>query len=696
MIPRRTVLHIGSRSVALLSPKRLVLPAVTQSSVRYISATPACPEKAVGGDSCQHLRTEYKSLFHLPKESDLHTLKPDTQQPVTISGFLGKRRDTPKVTFADLTIGHGMSVSLVSGKGTDCHAELKRIPAHSSVSVTGLLVSKAGANGKPGTRELQLQSIHCLNPFDKSIIVSKGVRFPPQSRHLQLRFQPEYGRRLQFRSWLKNELGRQADQLGYTDIETPILFKSTPEGAREFLVPTRTKGKAYALPQSPQQYKQVLMASGLRGYRQFARCFRDEDLRSDRQPEFTQFDMEKAFATGSDVMSDIEVMVRGVWKEMGQRFVRADMEGAMIPVFKDSDYTERTTEIQSMPEEAFPRLKYQECMQWYGVDKPDLRIPNKITRIEHLISRDFASMISDLEKPVVEAWVVRFDNGEEEEVRKFVYEFLENLPAEYKNNKAGAPTAIVHNPRLPMCGFSSFGPGGLEAVEAQASPESGLNSLEPGDVVLFQAREEKMFQGGSTAMGEIRSMLWNSAVEKGLIKKPDAFCFLWVTDFPLFTPSGEDSAPGQGGTAGFSSTHHPFTAPLAEEDFELLFTEPLRAKADHYDLVLNGTELGGGSRRIHVAEIQEFVMRDILKMKPEGIAEFSHLLNALKSGCPPHAGFAFGFDRLSALLTDTSSIRDVIPFPKNMKGEDMFAKSPSKITEAQLETYHLQRRRSSV
>ncbi|KAL5612308.1 hypothetical protein BROUX41_000157 [Berkeleyomyces rouxiae] len=696
MMPRRLYLRATPTAATVRSSLSHLHPIVPLSHIRCVSGTAARFDQAASDASRQRLRSEYKSLFNLPKASELSMLKSDTQNPVTISGFIGKRRDTPNVTFADLTVSHGMSISVVAQKGFDCHAELKRIPAHSSVSVTGLLISKPGVNGKPDTKELQLQSIHCLNPFDKSIIVSKGVKFPPQSRHLQLRFQPEYGRRLQFRSWLKNELGKQADQLGYTDIETPMLFKSTPEGAREFLVPTRTKGKVYALPQSPQQYKQVLMASGVRGYRQFARCFRDEDLRADRQPEFTQFDMEKAFATGGDVMSDIETMVRGVWKEMEQKFVRIDMEGAMIPVLKGSDYTERAENVQAMPDEAFPRLTYQECMQWYGIDKPDLRIPNKIAQIETLVSSEFTSMVSDLKDPVVDAWVLRFDNGDKEEIRRFVYDFLENLPAEYKSNNAGAPTAIIHNPRLPMCGFSSLGPGGLDSIMSQTSPDTGLNDLEPGDVVLFQAREDKPFQGGSIPMGDIRSLLWNAAVEKGLIQKPDAFHFLWVTHFPLFTPSEKDDAPGQGGSAGFSSTHHPFTAPLAEEDFELLFTEPLRAKADHYDLVLNGTELGGGSRRIHVAEIQEFVMRDILKMKPEGIAEFSHLISALKSGCPPHAGFAFGFDRLSALLTDTPSIRDVIPFPKNMKGEDMFAKSPSKITDAELKTYHLQRRRATA
>jgi aspartyl-tRNA synthetase len=300
-------------------------------------------------------------------------------------------------------------------------------------------------------------------------------------------------------------------------------------------------------------------------------------------------------------------------------------------------------------------------------------------------------MITHLDEPVVEAFRFRpspVEEGNQPPTSSLVDELMKALPPALAQNPEGAPVALVVDSSKPLRGLS---PLGFEGAGALQSGEAGLEDfadLEDGDVLVFQARENKPFQGGSTALGTFRTLVYQAAVSKGLLPRDLSFQFLWVTDFPMFTPDNETD-PGQGGKAGFSATHHPFTAPLTDEDVELLATDPLKARADHYDLVVNGVELGGGSRRIHVAKMQEYIMREILKMTDEGLAQFSHLLEALRAGCPPHAGFALGFDRLVAVLTYTDSVRDVIAFPKSMKGEDLTVKSPGRITKEQLETYHL-------
>ena len=288
----------------------------------------------------------------------------------------------------------------------------------------------------------------------------------------------------------------------------------------------------------------------------------------------------------------------------------------------------------------------------------------------------------------MEAFRFRPESGDVNAAAGFVDELMSALPAPLAKSSDGAPVVLIFNSKKPLSGLSSLG---YDGVESLTSGEAGLDDftdLEDGDILVFQARENKPFSGGSTALGTVRNLVYHQAVSTGLLPRSFDFKFLWVVDFPMFTPSN-DADPGQGGTAGFSATHHPFTAPLTDEDVELLATDPLRAKADHYDLVVNGVELGGGSRRIHLAKMQEYVMREILKMTDQGVAQFSHLLEALRAGCPPHAGFALGFDRLVAVFTHTDSVRDVIAFPKSMKGEDLSVKSPGRITKEQLETYHL-------
>lgn len=299
--------------------------------------------------------------------------------------------------------------------------------------------------------------------------------------------------------------------------------------------------------------------------------------------------------------------------------------------------------------------------------------------------KSFVSTITYLEDPIVDAFKFRPSVVTANTMSVFD-ELRKKLPTALANNPDGAPVTLLVDSKKPLRGLAPLGFEGVEALESADL----LSDLEDGDVLVLQARKNKPFQGeGSTALGTYRSMLYREAVSADMLAHDLSFKFLWVTDFPMFTPSNETD-PGQGGKAGFSATHHPFTAPLTDADAKLLATDPLKARADHYDLVVNGVELGGGSRRIHVAQMQEYVMREILQMTDQGVAQFEHLLKALRAGCPPHAGFALGFDRLVALLTYTDSVRDVIAFPKTMKGEDPTVKSPGKITNKELATYHLE------
>jgi aspartyl-tRNA synthetase len=274
-------------------------------------------------------------------------------------------------------------------------------------------------------------------------------------------------------------------------------------------------------------------------------------------------------------------------------------------------------------------------------------------------------------------------DGQPSETRKFVTSFMESPEAiPFLQNPEGQPGIFIYDEAQPLSGLQPFGFQAAEFVE------QALN-LEHGDLVVLQARKDEPYSGGSTTIGRLRLALHNAAVVGGLIPRPSGFEFLWITDFPLFSPS-VDSEPGQGGAAGLSSTHHPFTAPRSVEDVELLATDPAAAKADHYDLVVNGVELGGGSRRIHSAQVQEYVLRDVLRMSDERIEDFRHLLDVLHAGCPPHAGMALGFDRLVAVMLGLDTVRDVIAFPKSGSGEDMLVKSPNTLTEEQLVTYHLE------
>jgi len=310
-------------------------------------------------------------------------------------------------------------------------------------------------------------------------------------------------------------------------------------------------------------------------------------------------------------------------------------------------------------------------------------------------------MLTYIKDPIIEACKIRLD-GDIQTVQKFVKDFMDSPEAEdFKRNPDGAPGIFVYDLRRPLQGLQAFGFEGAEDLKDFYSqvPQGSygfpdprgrdiVSTFDSGDLLLLQARPNLPHTGGSTYLGKLRLAIYNFAIAQGLLAREPLHRYLWVTDFPMFTLDNSTD-PGQGGKAGFSATHHPFTAPKTAVDVDLLLTEPLKARAAHYDLVVNGVELGGGSQRIHNAEMQKFIMRDILKMSEERMKDFSHLFEALRAGCPPHAGLAIGFDRMIAVMLGRESVKDVIAFPKNNRGEDVMVRSPTLMTESQQKGYHL-------
>ncbi len=367
--------------------------------------------------------------------------------------------------------------------------------------------------------------------------------------------------------------------------------------------------------------------------------------------------MEMSFVGADQVMHVIEELIRSLWST----FLKF---GLACP---------------------FPRMSYQEAMSCYGSDKPDTRLGMQISRIDHLLPGDLIRKISPLKAPVVESLMLRINQSvldKSSTMQQFVANFLDSAEGTpFVDNPDGGPGIFVVGSAKPLQGLQALGFEAAERVE-------DFFQIEDGDLIVLQARQDLPFSGGSTTLGNLRLALHAAAETQGLVKPPIGFAPLWVIDFPLFSPTTENE-PGQGGSAGLTATHHPFTSPKSAGDVDMLAVDPRKVIGDHYDLVINGVELGGGSRRIHSAEMQEFVMRQVLKMSPARVAEFSHLLDVLRAGCPPHAGIALGFDRLIALMLGKSSMRDVIAFPKSGRGEDVLVKCPGPLTDEVLKTYFL-------
>lgn len=354
-------------------------------------------------------------------------------------------------------------------------------------------------------------------------------------------------------------------------------------------------------------------------------------------------------------------------------------------IFPQNVVNPQEYKLRDIPHHAplyFPRMTYQKAMTSFGSDKPDTRLGSKMHQVQDFLDPTLISKITSLHDPIIDLMRVRVPSPAEK-TRNFISSFLDRpSAAAYLDNSHGAPGIFIFDPLKPLNGLSAFEHDAAEKVVQLTHPVRG-------DLLVLQARPNLPFMGeSSTMIGNLRRDLHMALISEGLARKPRGNDFLWVTDFPLFSPTN-DTDPGQGGMAGMKSTHHPFTAPKTSNDMDKLITDPLSCTADHFDLVIDGVEVGGGSRRIHDSKVQEMVLKDILKVPEKQVEEFRPLLEALRAGCPPHAGIALGFDRLMAILRQKSSVRDVIAFPKWANGEDKMVGAPSSVSAERWAEYHM-------
>lgn len=558
---------------------------------------------------------------------------------VVLCGWAQRARDHGGVMFIDLRDREGM-VQVVVSNDKEFFALAEKVRNEFLLKVEGMVVARPAAlinkNFANGDVEVKATALEILNrseplPFNLDEYQEANEEVRLRYRYLDLR-RPEMSSKIIFRAKILQIIRNYLNQQGFIDIETPILTKSTPEGARDYLVPSRVhNGKFYALPQSPQIFKQLLMVAGLDRYYQIARCFRDEDLRNDRQPEFTQLDVEVSFTTELEIQQLMEEMMRKMFK---------DLLGVQLP-------------------NPFPRLTYAEAIQKYGSDKPDLRVSLEMVDLADLVKNIefeiFAKAANDPEARVV-ALCVPYPNISRKQIddyTKFVGGFGAKGLAYIKVNDRHAKLAGLQSPLLKFLSEEI-----AENIVKRVAAKSG-------DVIFIMAGNAKVV---SNALGSLRLKI---GADLNLIE--DAWRPLWVVDFPLFEM--QDGA--------WTSVHHPFTAPV-ELNPEKVAADPGKIMARGYDMVLNGSELGGGSIRIADAVMQQTVFRILGISEESAHARFGHLLEAFKYGYPPHGGIAFGIDRIAMLMTKAESIRDVIAFPKNQSAICPLTQAPSEVEEKQL------------
>lgn len=555
---------------------------------------------------------------------------------VTLTGWVQRTRDKGSLLWIDLRDRYGVTQLFLEEGKSDAHllAAARKLGREYVVSVSGVVSERVSKNDKMPTGEIEIKitALEILNesktpPFTIEDNTDGGDDLLMKYRYLDLRRNP-VRESLQLRHKMGQQTRIYLDDLNFIEVETPVLIKSTPEGARDFVVPSRMhNGEFYALPQSPQTFKQLLMVSGFDRYYQIVKCFRDEDLRADRQPEFTQIDCEMSFITQEDILSTFEGLVRHLFKTV---------KGIDIP--------------------AVPRMTYNDAMTHYGSDKPDTRFDMKFVEVNEVTKG--------------KGFIV-FDDAE------LVVGICAKGCAGYTRKQLDELTDFVKKPQIGAKGLIYI------RCEANGTYKSSIDKFfdeielahiaqkfngEPGDLLLLLAGEKEKTR---KALGEVRLLM---GTQLGLRDK-NKFSALWVLDFPLLEWNEE--------TKRFHAMHHPFTSPK-REDMHLLETAPGSVRANAYDLVINGTEVGGGSIRIHDRPTQSLMFTHLGFSEEEAKKQFGFLMEAFEFGAPPHGGIAFGFDRLCSLFGGADSIRDFIAFPKNNAGRDVMIDSPSTISSEQL------------
>ena len=569
----------------------------------------------------------------------------DLGSEVSVMGWVQKARNKGGLIFVDLRDRSGLLQIIFEEAqcGSEIFAKAEKLRAEFCIAVVGKLEKRAGAtneNLETGHLEVIAKEMRILSeaatppfPIEEDSKTKEDLRL--KYRYLDLR-RPDIQRNIMLRSRVATLTRAFLAENGFLEIETPTLIKSSPEGARDYLVPSRVHpGKFYALPQSPQLFKQLLMCSGYDRYFQLARCYRDEDLRADRQPEFTQIDMELSFVDVDDVIEINEKLISRLFKDI----LNVEIN---LPI---------------------PRMTWQEAMDRYGSDKPDLRFGMELKNVSEVVKNTEFSVFSDAIK---NGGSVRGINvsGQASMPRKKI-DALVSFARDY-GAKGLAYLAIEEDGSIKSS-FTKF----LKEEEIKELVDKMEGK--PGDLLLFAADKNK------TVWAVLGALRVHIAESLGLLKKDD-FKFLWVTEFPLFEYSEEDGR--------YYAVHHPFTS-LMDEDFEYIDSDPGRVRAKAYDIVLNGTEIGGGSVRIHQSDVQA-KMFDVLGLSKEVANErFGYLLEAFKYGVPPHAGLAYGFDRVVMLMVGADSIRDVIAFPKVKDASDLMINAPDTVDKAQLDELYI-------
>ncbi len=557
-------------------------------------------------------------------------------QEVTLAGWVQRSRDLGGMTFVDLRDRYGITqLAFNLDDNSELCMQARKLGREFVIQAKGTIIERSSKNANlpTGDIEIKVSELTILNaaktpPFTIEDDTDGGDELRAQYRYLDLRRTPVQNK-LRLRNQVALETRKYLDSQGFWDVETPYLIKSTPEGARDFVVPSRmNQGEFYALPQSPQTFKQLLMVSGFDRYYQIVKCFRDEDLRADRQPEFTQIDCEMAFVEQEDILNMFEGLVKHLFREV------------------------RGVEFEG----AFPRMDYAEAMEKYGSDKPDIRFDMIFTDLKALSAgKDF--VVFDSAEAVIGIAVP----GASEYTRKQLDEITEWV----KRPQIGAKGLVY-----VKCNTDGTFKSSVDKFYDEATLKTWAEACgaKAGDLIFVLSGD---LDKTRKQMNELRLRM---GTELGL-RNPDVFKPLWVLDFPLLEWDEESGR--------YHAMHHPFTSPKPE-DFKLITTEPGKVRANAYDLALNGVEIGGGSIRIHDKELQARMFELLGFTLEQAQEQFGFLMNAFEFGAPPHGGLAFGLDRLVATMNGSDSIRDYIAFPKNNSGRDVMIDAPSAIDDAQL------------